>query len=191
MNKDIKQLVEKINKLSLLETKGLINLIEKQNFEPIDLDTKNGIKVWLDKMGIENYKINKNLTVNVNGNVDLSNKYLDKIPIQFGSVKGYFDISHNDIEELEGSPIECEIFRGDGNKLINLIGSPKKCKYFNCASNNLITLDGHPIECESFYCLNNIALTKEYLDSYDFSFVKWELFTDYGYTNLIKQRGEY
>ena len=36
--------------------------------------TKEQIKQWLDKMGVENYTINKNLTVDVDGSVDLFNK---------------------------------------------------------------------------------------------------------------------
>jgi len=188
MKQNINKLIESIKKLSLSDTKKLVDLIEKQNFTSIKLNKKSGIKRWLDLIGIENYTINDDLTVDVNGDVKLSNKYLDKIPVQFGIVKGHFFISNNEIEDLYGSPIECEIFNCDNNELINLEGSPKKCTSFNCANNDIVSLKGHPIECEKFYCLGNPHLTEEYLNDYDFSFVKQELFTDYGYTNLMMQR---
>ena len=48
------------------------------------------IKNWLDEMGIGNYTINKDLTVDVKEDVRLFNKDFTRLPIQFGTVSGTF-----------------------------------------------------------------------------------------------------
>jgi len=103
------------------------------------VDTKIEIKEWLDKMNIENYVINDDLTVDVNGNVNLNNKNLSNIPVLFGRVKGNF----------------------------------------RCAGNKLTSLEFVPKECKNFDCIDNI-LTYKYLNTFNFSFVKNYLCTDYG-----------
>lgn len=61
------------------------------------LKTKAEIQAWLDKMGVENYIINNDLTVDVNGSVDLDRKGLIEIPVQFGIVTGNFYCNENDL----------------------------------------------------------------------------------------------
>jgi hypothetical protein len=41
------------------------------------------ITKWLDEMGVENYIINDDFTIDVDYGVDLSNKNLNKFPIVF------------------------------------------------------------------------------------------------------------
>ena len=69
---------------------------------------KEDIKNWLEDMNIRYYVINDDLTVDVNGNVNISYKYLINIPIpiQFGIVTGYFYCDYNELITLEGCPIE-------------------------------------------------------------------------------------
>ena len=55
------------------------------------------------KYGIENYTVVDGL-VNVDGDVDLRNKYLTKIPIKFGRVSGGFYCNSNKLVSLEGAP---------------------------------------------------------------------------------------
>ena len=62
------------------------------------------IEKWLKKYGIENYTIHDNLVVDVDGNVDLSNKKLKVLPFQFGNVTGYFDCSNNQLTSLQYCP---------------------------------------------------------------------------------------
>lgn len=54
---------------------------------------------WIDFLKIKNYFITENKAgekiVNVDGNVDLSDKDLEEIPIKFGIVRGNFDCSNN------------------------------------------------------------------------------------------------
>lgn len=58
------------------------------------------IKLKCEKLGLKNYKINKNLTVDVEGNVTISN--IDRLPFNFGEVNGGFYC--NNIGSLVGLP---------------------------------------------------------------------------------------
>ena len=78
-----------------------------------------------NELGIKNYTINDDLSVDVDGAVVISNRNLTKIPIRFNKVTAYFDCSGNKLTTLEGSP--------------RWVG-----KWFNCFSNNFTTLDGSP-----------------------------------------------
>lgn len=121
------------------------------------LDNKKDIKKWLDNYNIQNYTITENLVVNVKGNVDLRGLNLKNIPIQFGKIEGYFDISENFLEVLYGCPFEVT---GDfdcyKNKLISLKGAPLEVLSFDCSHNLLTSLEGSPkIVKEMFRCSNN------------------------------------
>ena len=97
---------------------------------------KTTIETWCDKMGIENYTINSQGEIDVNGNVDLTGRDIKELPYKFGRVKEYFN--------LEG----CQ-------NLTSLKNCPNKVgKYFAC--NHCLQLDsleGCPKEVGSnFYC---------------------------------------
>jgi hypothetical protein len=78
------------------------------------LTQRTDIEKWLDEMNIQNYIINQDLTVNVTGHVNLQNKDLDCIPIQFNKVSGGFCCRNNLLTSLKGTPriidgsFECE-----------------------------------------------------------------------------------
>ena len=93
---------------------------------------------------IENYSINSDGSIDVDGNVAISNKYLSKIPIKFNKVSGSFDCSWNNLISLENSPIEVGgDFICDLNRLKSLVGSPIKINgYLSCIGYKLETLDG-------------------------------------------------
>ncbi len=63
---------------------------------------------FLEEHGIKNYSINEDGIVDVDGDVDLSDKNLTSIPVQFGRVSGWFDCSHNQLTSLKGAPREVE-----------------------------------------------------------------------------------
>lgn len=95
------------------------------------------IEEWLNYHDIKNYSISENLQIKVYGSVNLKNKLAEKkLPVTFESVNGYFDISENHLESLEGCP---EIVQKD----------------FNCSNNNLLTLFGAPISVGDFDCSRN------------------------------------
>lgn len=86
---------------------------------------QNSIESICGKYGIENYTINEDGTVDVNGNVELHNMRLNKLPLKFGKVTGYFSCSDNKLTSLEGGPK----WVGDS---------------FYCYKNQLTTLEGGP-----------------------------------------------
>ena len=142
------------------------------------------IRAWLDEMGIVDYTINDDLTIDVDENVDLSLKDLIKFPefIIFGNINGYFDCSinhlislkgapkstkkgfycsHNDLTSLEGAPeiIGCS-FNCSGNKLTSLQYSPKTIgSDFICSNNMLISLFGSPRYVVDFFNCSYNQLT--------------------------------
>ena len=98
------------------------------------------------KYGIENYTINDDGSIDVNGNVFLYNKELTEIPLTFNRVTGWFDCGDNNLTSLKGSP--------------RWVGD-----YFSCSENNLTSLEFSPdyVGC-NFWCSTN-NLTDNYCDS--------------------------
>ncbi len=130
------------------------------------LKTRKEIKSWLDKYHITNYTINDDLSVDTKGTVDLYNRLLIEIPIQFNKVYGCFDFSNNYLTSLEGSPKEVNgSFYCYSNKLTSLVGAPEKVfGGFSCHSNKLTSLVGASKEVHgNFYCSYNKLKSLEYL----------------------------
>ena len=117
------------------------------------------IQKWLDEHGIKNYTINSKEEINVDGDVILDYKNLTVFPsyIQFGTVKGHFNCSNNNLVSLEGAPEEVGgSFFCNNNNLTTLKGSPKVVKeYFDCSDNKLKSLEGAPEEAGFFSCSEN------------------------------------
>jgi len=142
-----------------------------ESFEDIDSICK--------KYNIENYTINSDGTVDVDGDVYLANKHLTKLPLKFGKVTGYFHFPENKLTTLVGSPqsvgssFDCSYnnlkslefcpqsvggdFYCSRNKLTSLEFSPQSIGgYFNCGYNELTTLEGCPKSVGGdFYCSKN------------------------------------
>ena len=112
----------------------------------------------LDMYGIENYTINADGTIDVDGNVNLTNKNLTKIPFKFGKVTGGFYCDSNLLTSLEGCPNEVgEHFYCDNNKLKDLIGGPQEVGGdYICYTNQLDSLEGCAGDIgTNLYCQNN------------------------------------
>jgi hypothetical protein len=110
------------------------------------------------KYGIRNYTINNNGLVDVDGDVYLSDRKLDNLPLTFGTVTGFFICHYNQLTSLEGSPREVRGgFNCTNNQLTTLKGSPTEVGGdFNCHYNQLTTLEGSPgIVRGHFNCRNN------------------------------------
>ena len=122
--------------------------------ESVTLPTK--IKKLLDKAIKGTYSFDENGFCNVEGDVYLVNKKLNKLPVNFGIVSGTFNCSFNQLTALEGSPREVgRLFMCNDNPLNSLVGGPEKVKIDYCCSNctNLTSLEGAPEEVEgNFYC---------------------------------------
>jgi len=111
-----------------------------------------------EKFGIYNYTINSDGSIDVDGDVNLDNRGLDKLPLKFGKVSGNFDCSDNDLITLEGSPQSVRgYFICSNNKLETLEGCPQSVGWgFYCYSNNLISLEGGPQSVGGYFnCIFN------------------------------------
>ena len=108
--------------------------------------------------GIQNYTINSDGTVDVDGDVSLSERNLSKLPLKFGRVTGSFNCSYNKLTTLEGCPREVGGgFYCDDNQITTLLGCPEYVRgNFYCHTNQLTTLRGCPREVGgSFGCHKN------------------------------------
>lgn len=93
-------------------------------------------------LGITNYTINKDGTIDVDGDVILDGLLKnDKIPFRFGKVTGNFYCKYNDLTSLDG----CPYYVGEE---------------FSCGFNKIVDLKGSPIEVGGgFFCHNNPLLS--------------------------------
>ena len=104
------------------------------------------ISLICEKYNIENYTINGDGSIDVNGDVDLWDKGLVELPLTFNKVSGWFDCSNNRLTTLKGSP--------------KWIGG-----FFTCGNNQLTSLKFSPDYVGGdFYCKYN-KLTDNYCDS--------------------------
>lgn len=110
-----------------------------------------------EKFKIDHYTVNEDGSVDVDGDVEITNKGLKKIPLKFGRVTGHFWCGKNELTTLEGAPSEVGgHFNCPFNNLITLEGAPNKVGgNFNCAGNQLTTLEGAPSEVGHFNCYGN------------------------------------
>jgi hypothetical protein len=109
---------------------------------------KEEIAQMLDELTITGYKIHDDLTVDVSGDVELTNLEMTVIPFKFGKVSGDFNCGGNKkLKSLDGSP---RIVGGDFictfNNLTTLKGGPLEVngKYFRCDQNKLADLNYLP-----------------------------------------------
>jgi hypothetical protein len=88
---------------------------------------------------IKNYTINSDGSIDVNGDVDLSNYDLTELPLTFNKVTGSFDCGGNNLTTLKGSPRWVDgSFYCSSNRLPSLEFCPDYVgSYFICRYNNL------------------------------------------------------
>lgn len=113
------------------------------------------IKALCKQFNIIEYHINPDMTVDVNQNVNISNRRLSELPLQFGRIEGYFTCSDNQLTSLKGSPhMVSGSFYCNHNILLDLKHSPTSVGGdYMCNSNLLTSLDGVPFMIHgSFYC---------------------------------------
>ena len=105
------------------------NGVKKQSYEQ-------EIKSWCDEMEIENYTINSEGEIDVDGGVYLIHNNFKELPYKFGRVCGFFDMGNNpNLISLKN----CPDYVGD---------------YFSCSyCLQLDSLEGCPKEVDAkFYC---------------------------------------
>ena len=141
-----------------------------ESFENIDKICK--------QYNIENYTINTDGTIDVNGEVGVNLDYLrlKKLPLKFNKVNGWFDCSNNELITLEGSPVEVNgSFYFNSNKLTSFEYVPKIIRgSFDCSWNNIKTFEYFPSYIKyDFYCYDTPIE------------VVWELFEDWTKIELL------
>ena len=110
------------------------------------------------KYSIENYSINSDGSIDVNGNVNLYDMNLTELPLKFNKVSGDFDCSYNKLTSLEGCPSYVGgSFNCSYNCLTTLENSPKKVYgSFNCTDNKLVNLKGiGEVNGYGIHCIQN------------------------------------
>ena len=128
--------------------------IKESNFPT----SKEEIDLLCEKYNIINYSINSDLSIDVQGNVDLSGLKLRLLPLRFSRVSGHFYCFSNHLTTLEGCPREVGgYFSCSSNRLTTLEGCPREVGgNFYCSFNHLTTLEGGPREVGGgFDCSNN------------------------------------
>jgi hypothetical protein len=113
---------------------------------------------------IGNYSINPDGSIDVDGDVDLSYKNLDRIPIKFGVVTGMFYCNNNNLTSLENCPNEIKSwFNCSYNKLRSLSGiSNFKNVIYYCVENPLESLNGFEGHYNIIYCDNKEILVNKH-----------------------------
>jgi len=110
------------------------------------------------KYGIQNYTINPDESIDVDGNVNLFNIGLKKIPLKFRNVRGNFYCHSNKLTSLEGCPQSVDGgFYCSENQLTSLEGCPQSVSgNFSCSTNKLTSLEGCPQSVGgAFSCYEN------------------------------------
>ncbi len=110
------------------------------------------------KYYIYNYTINDDGSIDVDGNVDLSNRDLTELPLTFGRVTSHFNCSYNKLTTLKGSPKYVGYnFYCDNNELTSLEFGPEEVKGdFLCQKNKIMDLYGMETDLDgNFYCADN------------------------------------
>jgi|TARA_R110002167_G_scaffold261098_2_gene467588 hypothetical protein len=97
------------------------------------------------KYGISNYVINDDVSIDVDGDVDLNDCELTELPLTFNKVTGTFNCDDNKLTSLEGSSEYIDRdFRCFHNELTSLKGSPKHIGgNLFCSHNKLTSLENN------------------------------------------------
>ena len=113
-------------------------------------ESKRDIHSICDEYGINDYTINPDGSIDVDGNIILSYDFergeLSKIPLKFAKVIGDFECDRNQLTTLKGSPKSVVgNFDCSGNQLTSLEYCPESIGgNFDCHSNQLTSLEGLP-----------------------------------------------
>jgi len=125
------------------------------------LKTALEIKNWLDLQRIQNYSIQCDLSVDVDGSVLFNPYVMEHFPVQFGVVKGDFDCNQKAMLSLKGAPRSVGgYFSCFGNRLTSLEYCPSVTKTFDCSDNQLTSLNYAPHTVNGdFNCSDNLLVS--------------------------------
>jgi hypothetical protein len=106
----------------------------------------NSIQDICKQYKIENYTINDDGSIDVNGDVNLSWLGITELPLRFNKVTGDFFCSHNNLTSLKGCP--------------RWVGG-----FFNCIYNQLTSLEFSPDYVGGYFSCRCNKLTDNYCDT--------------------------
>ena len=116
-----------------------------------------------EQLDLDESKITRNPdgSIDYDGDVMISGLGLQRIPVNFRRVGGYFNCAGNNLTSLEGAPNEISgRFSCSFNNLTSLEGAPAKVGgSFWCSHNNLTSLGGAPKEVGGDFSCNDNRLT--------------------------------
>lgn len=145
---------------------------------------------FCSRYNINNYKVNEDGSIDVDGNVTLVSIKEDTIPVKFGRVTGDFQIHKCDITSLKNCPYHVggQFYAMENKLLTSLVGGPKYVKLgYNCPKNALTSLEGSPeiVNGDMFNCSSNkltslVGGPKIVNGTYNFSQNKVETFEGLG-----------
>ncbi len=106
---------------------------------------------------IKNYTINDDMSISVNGNVNLTHRNIKYLPIKFKEVGGNFWCSYNHLTSLKYCPEKVSgDFSCNNNQLTSLKYCPETVGGFYCSGNQLTSLEYCPESVGGrFYCNYN------------------------------------
>jgi hypothetical protein len=136
-----------------------------ENASPNFPTTRDEVIEVCEKYEIENYTINDDLSIGVDGSVYLEKEKLEYLPLKFNYVSGDFSCYDNKLKSLEGCPQTVGgRFNCYFNELVSLEGSPQTVNGdFNCFNNKLESLEGSPKTINGdFDCSYNKLTDLEY-----------------------------
>lgn len=112
------------------------------------------------KYGIENYTINKDNSINVQGDLYLRGYSFKKLPIKFNSISGNFDCSNNQLTSFENFPKEVgRSLYVNNNKIESLTGLPMVSIFrrgiIDISHNNIKSFEGITSICGSIHIEHN------------------------------------
>jgi hypothetical protein len=133
-------------------------------------NTKEEVKNWLEKYSVKNYTINEDLTIDVEGDVNLQYRKLSCIPIIFNKVSGSFMGCFNNLTSLKGCPkIVLGCFLISNNNLTSLKHCPEEVGGdFVCHNNQLKSLEHitKKLTGGGLYCENNQIVSLKHCPEY-------------------------
>lgn len=116
-----------------------------------------------DKYFIRDYKINPDMSIDVNGDVRMINRDLTELPLTFNNVYGNFNCYINKLTTLKGSPKYVgDAFKVYSNNLTSLEYSPETVEGgFYVSGNKLTTLIDIPKDIKGTISIYNNPLPED------------------------------
>jgi hypothetical protein len=135
-----------------------------QIFEKANVTNPIQIIKKLNKDKDAKYTLNKDNSIDVEGNVDISSLKLTELPVKFGKINGDFYCYRNQLTSLEHCPTTVTgDFKCFSNKLTSLKGCPVVTGNFRCSYNQLTSLKHAPTTVTGdFYCHINQLTSLEH-----------------------------